>query len=469
MDPASGRAVPVAEGRDVLGTADRHRPGATTPAELMDEILGRPLDDHSFIRITADQARYDAAEATRRWRSRRPIGPLDGLPVVIKDCIDVAGVPTTNGSLVAGSAAPAGDDAGIVRLLRQQGAVVVGKTNQSELAFTGLGMNPHFGSPANPLFTGPSRVTGGSSSGSAVAVAAGHAALGVGTDTSGSVRVPAAFCGVVGYKASEGWFPMDGVRPLCPSLDSLGLLTRTVADLRIALRALRPNPARGSRSAGPPYVFVVPDDEIVSACEAGVRAWFGRQVDELASIDGVTVEVRRLPVLAEAQRLMDQQGTLVASDAFRLYGHHLVEPGAEHLDPHVRRRLQAASSLGPGIEVVRRSRPVLRQRLEHELADGLLLCPTVRHRPPLISEVTTSAAAFNDINARTLRTTMLLSYLGMPGVSVPRGTGGTEGLGMLVSAPWGQDARVVDAAAVLSGSEEAQDSGLWPALATKPW
>jgi aspartyl-tRNA(Asn)/glutamyl-tRNA(Gln) amidotransferase subunit A len=454
MDLASGRAVSVAEAPDVLTTADRYRVGATTPAELVDEILRGPLDDRSFIRVTAEQARHDAAEATSRWRRRRSIGPLDGLPVVIKDCIDVAGVPTTNGSLVASSPAPPGEDAGIVRLLRQQGAVVLGKTNQSELAFTGLGMNPHFGSPANPLFTGVPRVTGGSSSGSAAAVAAGHAALAVGTDTSGSVRIPAAFCGVVGYKASEGWFPMDGVRPLCPTLDSLGLLTRTVADLRVALRALRPSSAQAPRPTSPPYpLFVVPDDEVVSACEPGVRAWFDRQVDELASIDGVAVEVRRLPALAEAQWLMDDHGTLVADDAFGLYGHYLLGASAKRLDPHVRRRLQVASSLGQGIEVVRRSLPVLRKRLERELGNGLLLCPTVRHRPPLMSEVTASVAAFNDINARTLRTTMLLSYLGMPGVSVPRGTGRTEGLGMLVSAPWGQDDRAVEAADILSDAE----------------
>lgn len=424
--------------------------GLVTPEDLVHEFLGRPPDDGSFIRITTDRAHQDAVLATRRLRRDGPVGPLDGLPVAIKDCIDVAGVPTTNGSLVARSTTVARKDAGIVRMLRRQGAVVVGKTNQSELAFTGLGLNPHYGSPGNPLFETPPRVTGGSSSGSAVAVAAGHVPLAFGTDTSGSVRVPAAFCGVVGYKASEGRFPMDGVRPLAPTLDSLGLFTRTVADLCIAVEALQPGPRRLRGLRAPARtVLVVPEHEVVTACEPEVRSWFDRQLDDLARVPGMVVEERPLPVLADAQALMDDHGTLVAADAFALYGRYLVGTSATGLDPAVARRLRMASSLGTGVEVVRRSMPALRRRLERELDGALLLCPTVRHRPPLLSEVAASPAAFDEVNARTLRTTMLLSYLGMPGVSVPRGAGRRVGFGLLVSSTWGQDDRVLDAAALI--------------------
>jgi aspartyl-tRNA(Asn)/glutamyl-tRNA(Gln) amidotransferase subunit A len=388
-----------------------------------------------------------------RLRTGRPLGVLDGLPVAVKDCIDVAGVHTTNGSLVARAAAPALKDAGVVRLLRGQGAVIVGKTNQSELAFSGLGTNPHFGSPENPLPGASGRVTGGSSSGSAAAVAAGHVALALGTDTSGSVRVPAAFCGVVGYKASEGRFPLDGIRPLSPTLDTMGLLTRTVADLRFALQALDPTrPASGPVRPPGRTLLVVPDDDVVTGCQPDVLSWFEHCVAELDGVAGLTVETRRLPVLAQAQALMDAHGTVVAADAHALYGRLLTGSGAERLDAAVRRRLGAAALLGPGIEVVRRSLPLLRRQLVRELGGALLLCPTVRHRPPLVSEVMADPAAFDDLNASTLRTTMLLSYLGMPGVSLPLGEGRTTGLGLLVSAGWGQDGRVVDAAAAVESA-----------------
>ena len=420
-----------------------------TPKDLVESVLGRRLEDRSFIKVTADRALHDAAHATRRLRTGRLFGPLDGLPVAVKDSIDVAGVCTTNGSLVVRSSIPARADAGIVRMLKRQGAVIVGKTNQSELAFNGLGTNPHFGSPLNPLFgEGPrARVTGGSSSGSAAAVAAGHVALAVGTDTSGSVRVPAAFCGIVGYKASERRLPLGGIRPLSPTLDSVGILTRTVADLRLAVHALAALPVR-SGPVSPPArtVLVVPEEEIVTACEPEVRNWFDRQVDELDRLDGVVVEARRLPVLTDAQALMDDHGTLVAADAYALYGGYLLTPAADRLDAAVVRRLQTAASLGPGVEVVRRCLPIFRKRLVRELSGALLLCPTVRHRPPLVSEATAGPKAFDDLNARTLRTTMLLSYLGMPGVSLPRGAGRNQGLGLLVSGTAGDDASVLDAA-----------------------
>lgn len=457
MTGSNARAVPAAPVPGVHETSTLYTNGAITPMALVERVLDRRLDDRSFIQVTGGQALIDASRATTRRRSGRSVGRLDGLPIGVKDCIDVAGVVTTNGSLVARSAGPAKADAGIVRMLRGRGAVVVGKTNQSELAFSGLGMNPHFGSPKNPVPGLEARVTGGSSSGSASAVAAGHVALAIGTDTSGSVRVPAAFCGVVGYKASDGRFPLDGIRPLSPTLDSVGILTRTVKDLKYAVDALAPSQTH-SGSTSDHMLFVVPDDEIVTACEPEVRAWFHRQIDELDRLDGVIVEARRLPVLAEAQELMDAHGTLVAAEAYGLYGRYLLAGPANELDSALARRLGAAALLGPDIEVVRRALPILRRRLARELDGALLLSPTVRHRPPLIDEARSSAAAFDALNARTLRTTMVLSYLGMPGVTVPSGTGRSLGIGLLVSGPWGDDDRVLDAAVAVEGADLTVDA-----------
>ncbi|GGR40422.1 hypothetical protein GCM10010197_01740 [Nocardioides luteus] len=420
-----------------------------TPTGVVEDRLRRVADDeHVFTSLMPGAAREQAAASTERWRDGRPAGRLDGLPVAVKDCIDVAGTPTTNGSLVDAEAS-ATRDAGIVRALRASGAIVIGKANLSELAFSGIGTNPHFGSPVNPLSRDEPLITGGSSSGSAAAVASGQVPLAVGTDTSGSVRVPAALCGVVGYKASEGRFPRDGVRTLSPTLDSIGVLVPTAADLVVVTAALDPCVGSPGPRAPGPVRLVVPEDEVVADVAPEVAAWFRGAVEELSVLDDVRVERRPLPVLAAAQELMDRHGTLVAAEAFCGYGRLLDGTSAGLLDSAVVRRLRLASRVVSTVGPVRAHMTTLRERVAAELDGGLLLCPTVRDAPPAVSLVTASADVFDRWNARILRTTMLLSYLGMPGVSVPRGDGRRRGLGLLVSAPDGHDRAVIRAAQLI--------------------
>ncbi|HEY9409984.1 MAG TPA: amidase family protein [Jiangellaceae bacterium] len=435
----------------IAGLLSRFGRGEDTPAGVLEDILRRHrAEDHVFISLAANEARTQAASATERWRSGRPAGYLDGLAVAIKDCVDVVGLRTTNGSVVDASPDPITRDAGIVRVLRERGAVTIGKTNLSELAFSGVGINPHYGSPVNPLSGHEPLVTGGSSSGSAAAVATGQVPLAIGTDTSGSVRVPAAFCGIVGYKASEGRYPHDGVRTLSSTLDTLGFLTRSAADLGLVVAALEPGSGLSGPGATRPVRLAVPEDhEVVADATPAVAAWFHDQLEELAALDGVRVERRALPVLAEAQELMDTYGTLVAAEAFSGYGQLLDGPSEGLLDPAVARRLRYASTVGRTIGPVRVRMAELRERLAVELAGALLLCPTVRCLPPSVAQVTASDDVFDQWNARILRTTMLLSYLGMPGVSVPRGLGRQHGLGLLVSAPSGYDHAAIRAAQLL--------------------
>ncbi|HET9420975.1 MAG TPA: amidase family protein [Nocardioides sp.] len=411
--------------------------------------------DSVFIRLLPDEADRAAAASRARHRAGRPLGPLDGVRIAVKDNIDVAGSPTTNGSVVDASAGPVERDAAVVRRSRDHGLVVVGKTNLSELAFSGLGTNPHFGTPANPLSTEEPLVTGGSSSGSAAAVAAGLVPLALGTDTSGSVRVPAAFCGVVGYKASEDLLPRDGVRTLSSTLDSIGILARTVDDLRILAAALG---VPTSVDGGTVRLVVPEGDQVVEGCRPDVLSWFEEQVRRLERLDGVAVERRPVPVLREAQDLMAEHGTIVAADAHEEYGHLLDDPHG--LDPDISRRLRAAASRVGTIGVVRSRMPVLRAQMARELDGAFLVCPTVRHGPPTVREVTASAEAFDRLNASTLATTMLLSYLGMPGVSLPSGRGRSAGYGLLVSGPRGADGRVLHTAGLI---EEVALPGTRPA------
>ena len=382
----------------------------------LDRLASERTDQRVFTAVAVDNAARSWAAST--WRAARgaSLGPLDGVPVAVKDNIDVAGLPTTNGSVVSASGGPVPDDARIVRMLRRAGAVVLAKTNQSELAFSGLGLNPHFGSPPNPVVVG-GVVPGGSSSGSAVAVAQGRVPVALGTDTSGSVRVPAAFCGIVGFAPSQDLLPRHGVRPLSTTLDSVGLLARDVAtmeDVVLALGVLNPVLARRRH---PHPRFVVPDGELVD-CAEPVRGSFRSAVDRLLAA-GHRVVGRRLPVLEEAQELMDRFGTVVAADAFLRHGHLLSSPRRELVDPAVLDRLEVAAAVVDTVAPVRRAMAELRRRVREELGPALLLCPTVRHSPPRVAAVLRSTEEQARINAVTLRTTMLLSYLGMPGVSVP--------------------------------------------------
>jgi aspartyl-tRNA(Asn)/glutamyl-tRNA(Gln) amidotransferase subunit A len=222
----------------------------------------------TFISLTPERARAEAARAT---------GPLAGVPVAWKDLFDVAGSVTTAGSPTRRDLPPATADAPVVAALARAGMVCVGKTNLSEFAFSGLGLNPGFGTPRNPR--DPERVPGGSSSGSAAAVAAGIVPVAIGTDTSGSVRIPAAFCGIVGFKPTADRFDRAGCVALAPSLDSVGPLTTSVADaVRVdaALRGVPPSvtPARELR-------FVVPEGEMVDAADPLVRARFAEALDRL--------------------------------------------------------------------------------------------------------------------------------------------------------------------------------------------
>ncbi len=401
-----------------------------------------------FIRVLPDQAGAAIATARSRRRTGRPLGPLDGVPIAVKDNIDVAHVPTTNGS-VGEAIRPALRDAVVVQRLRRQGMVVMGKTNLSELAFSGLGTNEHYGSPVNPVSTVEPLVPGGSSSGSAAAVSAGLVPVALGTDTSGSVRVPAAFCGVVGYKASEGLVPLHGVRGLSDTLDSIGILARSTVELRQTASALGVRTVYADEPGRGPLRLVVPEgDEVVESGQPEVRGWFDRHVRDLEAMDGVVVERRSISALRVAQDLMDEHGTIVAGDAYARYAHLLDDQRAAGVDPAIIRRLRGAADLGDAAHV-RTRMASLRSVAVRQLAGALLICPTVRHAPPTVREVAQSPAAFDRLNESTLRTTMLLSYLGMPGVSLPLGTGRVAGLGLLISGPLRSDGQVLRAASVV--------------------
>ncbi len=208
--------------------------GSTTSRSLVEDALARIADPQGegarvFIKVQAEQARAMADATDLLRRHGRAAGRYAGIPIALKDLFDVAGEPTPAGSIVLADAPEAKANAPVVARMLAAGFIPVGRVNMTEFAFSGLGINPHYGTPASPWDRGSRRIPGGSSSGTAVAVADGMAAAGLGTDTGGSCRIPAAFCGIVGYKPTARRIPITGVLPLAPSLDSVGPLAPSVA------------------------------------------------------------------------------------------------------------------------------------------------------------------------------------------------------------------------------------------------
>jgi len=431
--------------RSALETGRLLAAGELDAVAVCEEALARAGDTTSvFTSLTPERARREAAASAERLRAGRPAGPLDGVPVAWKDLIDVAGAPTTAASALRRDAPPATADAPIVARLAAAGMVCVGKTNLSELAYSGLGLNPHFGTPPNPR--GAGRAPGGSSSGSASAVAAGIVACAIGTDTAGSIRVPAAFCGIAGFKPSAGRIDRSGLLPLAPTLDSIGPLATTVADLvavDAALRGAKPPAAAPVE----PLRLVVPSGELVDDVDPLVAARFSAALDALAEA-GAAVERRPMAALDAARALLAEHGALVAHEAWRVHAALLDGPDAGAVDRRVLRRLREGRALPPaGYEALLRERPRVQAALAGELDGALAVLPTAPHVAPEIAPLEADDDRFMAVNARTLRATLATSFLDMPGVSLPIGPA-EHGMpaGLLVTGPGGDDDRVLAAA-----------------------
>ncbi|WP_367129172.1 amidase family protein [Saccharothrix sp. HUAS TT1] len=451
--PVGSRAVrDQAAGVDGIGLGASIAEGGLDASDVAARAVARARDPRArgvFTTVTDARAAAQARASRERHRAAAPRGPLDGVPVAYKDLFDVEGAVTTAGSRTRSANPAATADAAVVGLLTAAGAVCVGKTNLSEFAFGGLGTNPAFGTPANPHDRAEPLVPGGSSSGSAVAVATGVVPIAIGTDTSGSIRVPAAFCGVIGFKASDRRYPTAGMLPLAPTLDSVGILATSMRDVlatdRILTGPRAPHPA-------PPRqpLLLVPTGELLQDCAPEVRDRFHQALARLAD-RGARIEQHHVPVLDRAQELMDRHGTIVEAEALALHGHLLRRPPHDDsgVDPAVLRRLAGFADAARDVGPVYREMAGLRRQLRRQLGDALLACPAVRHTPPALAPLLADDALYDATNRRTLRTTMLLSYLGMPGVSLPLPPPSpvdVPGVGLLLSAPRNQDDRLLAAA-----------------------
>ncbi|WP_394830035.1 amidase [Pendulispora rubella] len=444
---------PLVSGAE-LGRA--FKAGKTDPVAALEFYLARAASSESvFITLTPERARSEAKAAAERWRRGQPLGPLDGVPIAWKDLYDVKGTITTAGAAVFANHPPATADAKLVEIAAKAGLVCIGKTNTVEFAYSGIGINPHFGTPRNPYDKHVARVPGGSSSGSAVAVAAGLVPFAMGTDTAGSVRVPAAFNGLVGFKSSSHHYSRDGVFPLSRTLDSIGPLTHSVEDciLLDALFGGKNGPSRLLPADLAQQRFVV-DDVILrdARIEAGVRANLERAVDGLRR-RGARVENRRVNALHEVFMLIERFGWLAAPEAVAIHETLLASKDAERMDPRVRKRLEGARNFRASDYVnLLWARENLIPRIRQELNGAVLVLPTVGHVAPELAPLERDMDLFFKTNLATLRLTMVGSFLDMPGVALPTGVDPTGmPTSLLLSVPSGEDERLL--AIALAASE----------------
>ena len=420
--------------------------------ERLEQALSRINDPsgegkRACLAVYAEAAHAAADAADARAKAGRTLGPLDGAIVSIKDLYDVAGEVTRAGSRVlAEEGLVARSDAPVVARLRAAGAVIVAKTNMSEFAFSGVGANPHFGTPGNPFDR--ARVPGGSTSGGGVAVADGMCEIAIGTDTGGSTRIPAALCGIVGWKPSKQRVPTDGAFPLSFSLDSIGPMARSVADcvLADAVMAGEPVPAVAPASLsglrlgiwqGMPFEGI---DQTVSRAWSAALARLGK-----AGVRLTDESIGLVGDLAQA----NAKGGFAPAESFAIHRERLKARG-DGADPFIRIRIERGGAMTAAdyLDLMLARRRLI-EAMDARMSDlDALMLPTTPIVAPKITEVATQEE-FGRKNAMLLRNTAPINFLDLCAMSLPlpRQVGLAAGL-MLVGRN-GQDHRLFNIAAAV--------------------
>jgi aspartyl-tRNA(Asn)/glutamyl-tRNA(Gln) amidotransferase subunit A len=424
----------------------------TSAREGLEAALGR-IDDpkgegaRACLTVYRDQAKAAADAADARAKAGVSLGPLDGTIVSIKDLFDVAGEVTRVGSKVfAEEGKPATADAPVVRRLRAGGAVVVAKTNMSEFAYTGIGANPHFGTPGNPADR--KRVPGGSSSGAAVAAADGMCEIAIGTDTGGSCRIPGALCGIVGYKPSRQRIPTTGAFPLSYSIDSIGPIARSVeacarADAVMANETyvpLEPVSLNGLRIGA---VVGYPIENL----DETVDLKFSDAVARLNKA-GAHISEEKLSLLDDMAQV-NSKGGVQPAEAFSIH-RDLLSRRADAIDPNVQVRLERARTVSAAdyIDMVRERARLIRS-MDDRIADvDVLAWPTTPMVAPTMQEVA-APDEFARKNAMLLRNTVIVNFFDLCAISVPIPRGSGLPAGFMLVARNGQDQRLFRIAAAI--------------------
>jgi aspartyl-tRNA(Asn)/glutamyl-tRNA(Gln) amidotransferase subunit A len=430
--------------------------GRSSAVELVEAALERAEGSQSVftsinpglasLAASIDRARKDAAAAA----------PLAGIPIALKDLFNVRNETTLAGSTVRRHYARAEDaDADVVAPLRAAGLLFLGRTNMSEFAFSGIGKNPHYGTPLSIWDRDTGRLPGGSSSGSAVAVAEGIVSAALGSDTAGSCRIPAAFNGVVGVKPSYGRMSLNGIYPLSPTLDAPGPIAVDVDSCFILDQLMCGKSQPGSalprlpRAEAGSLRLVIPDARVIEALDSEVQAAFERAVDALSAV-GATIRRQAMPVLDRCDDLFVERPLVVR----QAWDHHraMLEQHGDEYDPFVGQRMRAGADIS---DAEQQNRVAERDNLVAEfdaqfsaLQADALLYPTVACIPPAIAE-TADAESARRVNLRCLRNTATVNYFDGCAISLPCHKTGEAPVGLMLSAANGRDEALYQVAAAV--------------------
>ena len=435
-------------GRELAG-------GKTSSRQLVEQALARIADPagegpRAFLKVYAEQARAEAEHSDRLRRSGVVRSPVEGLPVSVKDLFDIGGEVTRAGSKLLAGAPPAKADAPAVARLRAAGAVIVGRTNMVEFAFGTTGLNPHYGTPKNPWDRNTGRVPGGSSSGAAVAQADGMCVMALGSDTRGSIRQPAALCGVTGWKPTQRRVPREGAFPLSYTLDTVGPLANSVAccaayDAILAGEPPAPLaavPVKGLR-------LLLPRGSLLADLDAEVGAAFDAALKKLAAAGAVITE---LPVPAfDRQAEYFRNGGHTGAEAYAI--HRRWQDRLAEYDPRVAKRvlfgkdISAADYVDLGLLRAEYVRTVETLAAPYDA----MLMPTTPTIAPPIAAVDASDEDYFRWNFRILRNVGVVNFLDGCAVSLPCHAPGSAPVGLTVFGAAMSDRWVLAAAAAVEG------------------
>jgi aspartyl-tRNA(Asn)/glutamyl-tRNA(Gln) amidotransferase subunit A len=416
---------------DLHTTRDRLLAGASSaPAEMEKAIALAQAPAHAgvFLKTLFDEARAGAADAARTAM------PLAGLSVSVKDLFDMTGQATSAGSIVLAQAPAAVADCTAVARLKAAGAAIIGRTNMSEFAFSGVGINPHHGTPANVSDAATARIPGGSTSGGAVSVAGGSSFIGLGSDTGGSIRIPAALNGIVGFKNTARLTPAEGALPLSTTLDTVCAMTRSVRDAILAHEILAARRVTRSQAPLASYRFAVPQTTMLDGLDATVARAFERTLSRLRDAGAQVVEIP----LTEVRDLgaIQATGGFSAAESYAWHRELLGSKGASY-DPRVAVRIQR----GAGMKAfeyldLMRDRADWISRVQKALAGfDAVLSPTVPMVAPPIASVAPGAERdeeFFRVNALLLRNPSTVNMLDGCAISIPCHEAGELPVGLMI-------------------------------------
>lgn len=427
--------------------------GRTSSRELVEQALDRIADrsgegSRAFLKVHADSARADADTADRLRKAGVRRSRVDGLPVSLKDLFDVAGEVTLAGSKVRIGSSEAKQDAAAVARLRAAGAIFIGRTNMVEFAFGGIGLNPHYGTPKNPYDRKTGRVPGGSSSGAAVAQADGMCVMALGSDTRGSIRGPAALCGVIGWKPTARRVPREGAFPLSFTLDSVGPLVNSVACAAAydAILAGEPEsalveiPVKGLR-------LLLPRSSALEDLDKEAAAALEATLSKLSKAGAIIAE-RPVPAF-DRQAEYFKGGGYSGAEAYHI--HRAYEGRIGEYDPRVGKRILLGKSLAASDYLLfGELRTAFVAEIETLAAPfDAILMPTVPCAAPTIAETDASDEDYFRWNGRILRNNGLINFLDGCAVSVPCHEPGRAPVGLMVCGIAGSDRRTLAAAATI--------------------